>query len=444
MPPLRRRILVAVLVALLLVYAYVYRHADRLRGYGSPSWSRRGRGDGDGDVRNATLGFGEILVINLPSRRDRRDGMALAGAVSNLNFTFVEGVRGDGAGKATPSASAGARGSWRSHRNALQAMVDRGLGSALVLEDDVDWDVRLKAQMQTFARASRTWMGIWRQRQRQYSKAESRVSSGGERNTVSLSSASERGVSIAAESPYGDGDDWDVLWLGHCGADLPPPPAARLPPGEPAVVPPLRIAIFDDATVPAPKHLSPHPFALRNELAHAFPPHTRVVHAANGNVCSLAYAVSRRGASKLLRRTARDGLVSQWDLMLRDYCMGRSGSYEDGGKGKGEEGVDRRRARGRGEKEEEADEAEDAGFVCLTVQPPLISHHYAGQDGAGGGGGGGASISNIKGQGGGFARGKKGTPYVRLSVQENLERLVAGSSEDGLVDQLPDDGDPLW
>lgn len=369
----------------------------------------------------------------------------------------MEGVKGDGAAKSPPSsASAGARGSWRSHRNALQAIVDGGLGSALVLEDDVDWDVRLKAQMQTFARASRTWLGIRRQRQ-EGPKAGRDVSfeseDGGARNegdTVTLSSSSSsssssplsstsgRGIVPTAESPYGD--DWDVLWLGHCGADLPTAAAAAAAstPGGPAI-PPLTIAIVDDATVPAPKHLSPHPFALRDALADALPPHTRVVHAAGGNVCSLAYAVSRRGARRLLRRSGRDGFVAQWDLMLRDYCVGSS-SYEGGG---GVEGVDQRRGWGGGEEEGEEDKAEQASLVCLTVQPPLISHHYAGRE-EGVDGGGAASVSNIKGQGGGLARGKKGTPYVRLSVQENLRRLIDGSSEDGLVDQLPDDGDTLW
>lgn len=407
-----------------------------------------------GRVSRSLTGHGAVQVLLVPSvGRDclaqvRTNTQALSH--SNLNFTFIEGVKGgDGETEAPPSA--GARGSWRSHRNALQDIVDRDLGSVLVLEDDVDWDVRLKSQMQTFARASRTWLGIWRRRRRQQdsnSEAGSRIPSSGssasaalesedggasssESDTVSLSlslsssllsTAAGRGIPTLDESPYGD--DWDVLWLGHCGADL---PTAAPPPS-------LKIAIFDDATVPAPKHLVPHPFALRDELAGAFPPHTRVVHAARGNVCSLAYAVSRRGERKLLARSGRDGFVAQWDLMLRDYCMERRG-YEGGG---GEDGE--------AEEEEDEETVGNGGFVCLTVQPPLISHRYAGREGAdgGGGGGSGASTSDIKGQGGGFARSKKGTPYVRLSVQENLRRLADGSSGGRLVDQLPDDGDTLW
>ncbi|KAI8951776.1 hypothetical protein F4801DRAFT_578093 [Xylaria longipes] len=484
-----RRTLIIILAALSLVC--FYRLRSNSLDYGPPSWTRLSRNDED--VRNSTLGFAEIFVINLPSRRDRRDAMTMASAVSNLSLTFLDGFTGDDsvpvsspAGKNTDtgregtkpshSASAGARGSWRSHMNAMQIIVAKGLGSALVLEDDVNWDVRLKTQMRTFAKAALMWLDAEEERRKriprlrnrktaesrrvgrrleyslseegeeQDSGAESEIGPGSdadadyrraieeglERDTIPLpprllSSESKHGMRTA--SPYGD--DWDVLWLGHCGASL---PAAQQEPSalrrDQQFSSSLTISIPGDMTVPAPQHLKPHPFALRDELAEAYPPHTRVVHAADGNVCSLAYAVSQRGARKLLRRVGREGFVDQWDLMLRDICMG---GYE--GRGRGGGGSDKKD--GKEEKEKERlGENDDGPPVCLTVQPPLISHHYAGEEGA--------SVSNIRGQGGGFARGRKGTPYVRLGVQENLRRLVAGVPVHRLVDQLPDDGDPIW
>ncbi|KAI1309610.1 hypothetical protein F5Y03DRAFT_404212 [Xylaria venustula] len=439
-----RRIVTIALVALSLVY--ILKFYPISRNQISLPWDQQ-------DVLNSTLGFEKIFVINLPSRRDRRDAMAMAGVVSNLNLTFIEGLTGSStlprgekvimhqvSAGTDPSHSpaAGARGSWASHVSALQRIVDLGLGSALVLEDDVDWDVRLKMQMETFAAASRMWLDVEKQKRRATSRllrdsetarpqrprsivaaSSSKTGSKDARNGLlgkresehdstiplpqqDLLTSSDRHYKSRARSLYGD--DWDVLWLGHCGADLPghePPPSSS-----PPCASSLKISIPNDKTVPAPKHLRPHPFALRDALADAVPPHTRVVHAACGNACSLAYAVSHRGARKLLRLFTTDGFASQWDLMLRDYCAGFEGER----------------------------------LVCLTVQPPLFSHHYGGEGGRGGG----ASVSDIRGQGGGFAGGRKGTPYVRLSVQENLERLVAGFSVDELVDQLPDDGDTLW
>jgi hypothetical protein len=39
--------------------------------------------------------------------------------------------------------------------NILQKMVATGMGSALIMEDDTDWDIRIKPQLESFARASR-------------------------------------------------------------------------------------------------------------------------------------------------------------------------------------------------------------------------------------------------------------------------------------------------
>jgi len=340
--------------------------------------------------------------------------------------------------------------------SALQAVVDQELGSALILEDDVDWDVRLKAQMGIFAMASRTWLNMEAKRmkgvvirpeakakssQQHTSKlseprqrppiiaedlnsdldldlkfdSEKEIREQFEEDTVPLPPPDDhgggRGRSKAAVSQYGD--SWDVLWIGHCGADLPQHRSHG------ASSSPLKISVLDDVTVPAPKHLKPHPFALPDRLAALYPPHTRVVHAADGNVCSLAYAVSREGARKLLGLFTHDGYTKQFDLMLRDYCMGQL-LFEDDG---------------------------ESPPLCLTVQPPLISHHYAGEAKAGAAaekGGGGASVSNIRGQGGGLLKDKRGSPYIRLSVQENMKRLLAGRPLDELLDQLPDDGEPLW
>lgn len=92
--------------------------------------------------------------------------MTLMAAVSNLSVSWIEGATGD---QVLPQAlpvegmedrklqSSGARGSWRSHMNALNAVVDQELESALILEDDVDWDVRLRSQLQSFTIAADVW-----------------------------------------------------------------------------------------------------------------------------------------------------------------------------------------------------------------------------------------------------------------------------------------------
>ncbi|KAI1472464.1 glycosyltransferase family 25 protein [Daldinia caldariorum] len=383
---------------------------------------------GKEDVSNDTLGFSKIVVINLPSRKDRRDAMSLAGSVSNLTFTWIDGVAGDQVSnrdvppiRRGEHAASGAKGSWRSHMDALRSVTRENLPSALILEDDIDWDIRLKSQLQTFALASRTWLRESKSGRHRTdlpdfdppstlgsrSRAKAAIHNH-EQNTIQLApdAGSDREIHKTAY-----GDDWDVLWLGHCGADFPDGQSS---------VSPLRVEISGDETVPAPKHLKPHPFSLNDKLGELYPPHTRVVHASSGNVCTLAYAVSQRGARKLLSQFDNH-YDTQWDLMLQKWCEGKYAV----------EGKSHQNVRANSDDETPPKRAESVP-VCLTVQPPLFSHHYAE-----------SGTSNIQGQGGGYAKGT-GTPYIRLSVQQNIDRLVAGAQESELVDQLPDNGDPIW
>ena len=69
--------------------------------------------------------FEKILAVSLPERTDRRDGLIIASAVSNIEFDFVDGIRGDAvANKTLPPGdrsyvSNSGIGSWRAHLNAV-------------------------------------------------------------------------------------------------------------------------------------------------------------------------------------------------------------------------------------------------------------------------------------------------------------------------------------
>ncbi|KAI5860642.1 glycosyltransferase family 25 protein [Durotheca rogersii] len=408
----RRRGVIAICIFALLLYVYWRRLAGPNTPEGLLSSATR-------DTFNDTLGFEKIFVINLLSRADRRHGMAQAGAASNLTFDWIDGIPGsqfldDTSLAAGEGHSAGARGSYMSHMKALKAITRENLGSALIFEDDIDWDVRLKSQLDTFARASRTWLREANQERQQVELWKSAPSlfvgkRGSESASMREPEGDKMGVRPGVQSIYGDG--WDVLWLGHCGADFP---------DEQSPASPLRIVVPKDETVPAPKHLKPHPFALRDKLGEIYPPHTRVVHAVDGNVCTLAYAVSHQGARKLLREFDAK-FDSQWDLILQKWC-------DRGHASNTTLPIDPKPASS-GESDQPRPEANP---ICLTVQPPLFSHRYVRE-----------GTSNIQGQGGGFARGV-GTPYIRLSVHDNLEKLMKGVRETEMIDQLADDGVAIW
>ena len=72
--------------------------------------------------------FEKIFVVGLPSRSDRRDGMVLQAALSDIQIEFIDGVRGkDVPDKAVPMYSSDSKrlpdasiGSWRAHMNAAR------------------------------------------------------------------------------------------------------------------------------------------------------------------------------------------------------------------------------------------------------------------------------------------------------------------------------------
>lgn len=111
-----------------------------------------------------------------------------------------------------------------------------------------------------------------------------------------LSSAASGQPDIS--QPYGDARNRDILWLGHCGTGYP----RRTSTSE--VEHNVRNFILispNDHTVPLPKYLRAHLFDPLDALATSHSPHTRVYHRASGRaLCTVAYAVSQRGARSLL------------------------------------------------------------------------------------------------------------------------------------------------
>ncbi|KAL8814587.1 MAG: hypothetical protein Q9223_006203 [Gallowayella weberi] len=63
---------------------------------GAPSL-RRGQAPAgsSGDVKNSTLGFEKIFVINLPERYDKLDAFSLAASLTGFTYDVIPGVKGE-------------------------------------------------------------------------------------------------------------------------------------------------------------------------------------------------------------------------------------------------------------------------------------------------------------------------------------------------------------
>ncbi|KAI9893679.1 MAG: hypothetical protein M1814_005894 [Vezdaea aestivalis] len=246
-------------------------------------------------VKNETLGFHKIYCISLESRDDKRDAMVLVSSASGIQIDFWNAIKGsDIADKALPANwdrkaySDEALGCLRSHMNVLRDVIQNRHQSALVIEDDTSWDVSLKQQLMAFAKGVRY--------------------------------VTDSEGSITPLSPYGS--NWDMLWLGHCGS--------KTHPGK------LKAFVMEEGpSVPGPHRRVKYGDAPDMS---SYSKHTRIVYAAGGGTCTYAYAVSFRGAQRILKHlTAAKGPV---DWELGEMC-GRN------------------------------------DFKCITPYPPLISEYKA-------------------------------------------------------------------
>ncbi|KAG9251697.1 family 25 glycosyltransferase [Emericellopsis atlantica] len=329
-------------------------------------WSQKastGASNDVGQVFNATLGFEKVLALGLPERSDKRDALVLMSELSGFHIEWIDGVKpADLPSKAVPYGIDATKvgdnflGSWRSHMNAIRFVVEAGVGSALIMEDDVDWDVHIKSQLQAAALGARHVLG---------------------QNPTSSS------------SPYGD--DWDLLWLGHCGEPFPENLEEISGLNEEAKA---RISskfnIENDDTVPPYQHVS----TLVDWAK--YPPGTRIVHRTAAPICSFAYAVSQRGARRLLHALSIEGLSMAFDNSLAQLC--RDAVFD--------------LARG---------QEQHYVMKCISINPTTMFHHKSKGLLSG--------DSDIQNHGqGGEMREKGFTESIMWSTRLNLKNLLTGQS----------------
>ncbi|KAI9707175.1 MAG: hypothetical protein M1836_000135 [Candelina mexicana] len=256
-----------------------------------PSTGKQGSSAGIG-VTNATLGFEKVFVLNLEERTDKRDSLALASSLTGIKLDFRKGLKGDAViDKALPygvdrkTMDPGMLGSWRGHMNIVRTIVEDNLSSALIMEDDIDWDVNLKAQLLQFAEGSNYIL-----------------------NTPSGSQP---------HSPYGD--SWDLLWLGSCNSQFQEDVTPTIE------SPDLRKwAIKDDPTVPDLAHIGRSDKGDGSVNYTAYPEHTRFVHRTGTGICSFVYALSASGARKFLYSMSVNGLWGTYDNQMSQMCTKQS------------------------------------------------------------------------------------------------------------------------
>ncbi|KAL9610295.1 MAG: hypothetical protein Q9167_004986 [Letrouitia subvulpina] len=337
-------------------------------------------------LQNETLGFEKVYVINLPNRTDKLDAIRLSASVTGFNFEVIKAVNGkDMSPKALPGVrftlvsimqqadrlvaiqrQPGQRLHYRllavahaicSQVNFLPppgflqstayfsppSIIDNRLSSAIAFEDDADWDTSFRAQLLNYALGSQ-WL---------------------------LRTPAD----TVPHSPYGS--DWDLLWLGHC--------ASQPVSGD------LRRVIFenDPGTTPVK-----HRFNLGGipDMSH-YANTTRIMYAAEGGTCLYAYALSYRGAQKVLFHLSMSYYNRPVDFGIHEMCH---------------------------------DQSRD--FRCIGVFPQMVDSHR----------GAGSSSKDSDISKGPEQDRKKGFSYnIVHSTRLNAARIIDGATEQEIESQWP-------
>ncbi|RDA84131.1 hypothetical protein CP532_0111 [Ophiocordyceps camponoti-leonardi (nom. inval.)] len=252
---------------------------------------------------NSTLGFGRIYVVSQQSS-PRRNSIIQAANVTELTLTIPlqpiwtdEDERNFRLPKDSSTIQRGSLRAWLGHLHALQQFLDSGAETALFLEDDVDWDIRLRT-------------------------VQAPLVSAAARRLLSSPPVDDR------RYPYGHPDRWDLIYLGHCGdywhgmdiefVD------GHVKPSDLASTP--HAAFADPSMSSSSEHLHPFTASLFKNLGVG--PQTRLFHRSVFPLCTFGYALSRAGALRLLHLGKKEPSTSghkAYDVLIllscRDYGL---------------------------------------------------------------------------------------------------------------------------
>ena len=189
----------------------------------------------------------------------------------------------------------------------------------------------------------------------------------------------------------------------------------RFPPPAQALVAKGRAVQHDDATVAQPRGGDANNAARPTEMAHQYPNHTRVVHHAFDGACALAYAVSQRGARRILSELAPRPPRQPIDMQYREFCQGSAAAAAAAAAAATPPPARNPR-------------------ICLTTQPPLFDHwspagprpHHSDSD----------SDSDIDIDTHAAYHEKGRSRHIRWSVRDNADSLIDGTGQ--YRDQWPD------
>ena len=195
---------------------------------------------------------------------------------------------------------------WMAHLNLLRFVFQSEFDTALIVEDDVDWDVSIREQMKKLSDGVRALLTA-----RHEASLAGRANHNSPRGVLrQFKKSDEYGADSSQTKPAGSpapyGRDWDVLWIGNCGENVSPAVESHDP---------VLIQTWPDkSAIPHEKYTGFAHNAIMN-----LPQGTRAAIRSEGPICTFAYGVTNSGARKVLE-LAGSGDGRAYDIKLSKLC----------------------------------------------------------------------------------------------------------------------------
>ncbi|KAK7716573.1 hypothetical protein SLS57_006601 [Botryosphaeria dothidea] len=245
---------------------------------------------------NSTLGFGAVLAVSR-EHSPRQEALFFASNLTGVDISVphqpqwsdddLNALKADSGSRITRGSAL----AWLGHLNALrwfailsrsaishanpcERFLDSGLDTALILEDDVDWDIHLRTIQ------------------------------------VPLASENLRSLLDSDRSYWSDLSKWEILYLGHCGDFF-----------DADKFDDLQHRVYQDDTLLPHRRMHSHTKDFLDKLG--LEEGQRIIHRSKWPLCTFGYAVTRASAHRILNDLAAketEGGCEAFDVRILEAC----------------------------------------------------------------------------------------------------------------------------
>lgn len=228
---------------------------------------------------NSTLGFGAVLAVSR-EHSPRQEALFFASNLTGVDISVphqpqwsdddLNALKADSGSRITRGSAL----AWLGHLNALRWFLDSGLDTALILEDDVDWDIHLRTIQ------------------------------------VPLASENLRSLLDSDRSYWSDLSKWEILYLGHCGDFF-----------DADKFDDLQHRVYQDDTLLPHRRMHSHTKDFLDKLG--LEEGQRIIHRSKWPLCTFGYAVTRASAHRILNDLAAketEGGCEAFDVRILEAC----------------------------------------------------------------------------------------------------------------------------